>query len=126
MTRNTILMLGSSALLSLGLLGGAATMASADQHATDAGEAQAFLAAPGSIGDAIAAVEAKSGGKTMGADYETNASGATVYEVAVVMPDGTVSEYTFNPTDSSVTMMDPSMDHDENDGNEAGEGAESN
>ena len=99
MKRNTILTLGSSALLSLGVLGGAATMAFAD---TSPAEAQAFLAAPGSLSAAVSAAETQAGGKAMSADFENDGAEAGMYKVEIVMPDGTVSEHLVNPADNSV------------------------
>ncbi len=99
MKRNAILALGTGALLSLGLLGGAASMAIAG---TSVAEAKAFLAAPGSITAAISAAESSTGGKAMSADFEEDGANAGMYEVEVVMPDGTVSEHLVNPADNSV------------------------
>ncbi len=110
MKRTTILTLGSGALMSLGLLAGAATIASAD---TSAAEAKAFLAAPGSISAAISAAEAQSGGKAMSADFEEDGANAGMYEVEIVMPDGTVSEHLVNPADNSVKAA-PAEDETEN------------
>ncbi|MBB3996107.1 hypothetical protein GGR95_003775 [Sulfitobacter undariae] len=124
MKRNTIIALGSSALMSLSLIAGAATIASAD---TSVEEAQAFLAAPGSISAAINAAETSTGGKAMSADFEEDGANAGMYEVEVVMPDGTTSEHLVNPADNSVTVApednddedhhDKDEDHDKNEKN---------
>ena len=116
MNRKTILTLGSSALISLGLLGGAATIASANQNAAnDMAEAQAFLAAPGSLNDAVIAAETKTGGKAMSASFESDEANAGMYEVEIVMPDGTMMAAVVNPADGSATAKAMSaMDHDEN------------
>ncbi|MGB5558745.1 MAG: hypothetical protein WBN04_12135 [Paracoccaceae bacterium] len=114
MNRKTILTLGSSALISLGLLGGAATIASANQNAAnDMAEAQAFLAAPGSLNDAVIAAETKTGGKAMSASFESDEANAGMYEVEIVMPDGTMMAAVVNPADGSATAMS-AMDDDEN------------
>lgn len=114
MNRKTILTLGSSALISLGLLGGAATIASANQNAAnDMAEAQAFLAAPGSLNDAVIAAETKTGGKAMSASFESDDANAGMYEVEIVMPDGTMMAAVVNPADGSATAMS-AMDDDEN------------
>lgn len=99
MKRNTILSVGSSALISLAMLGGAATMASAD---TSAAEAQAFLAAPGSLSAAVSAAEASTGGKAMSAEFEDDGANAGMYEVEIVMPDGTVTDHLVNPADNLI------------------------
>ncbi len=114
MKRTTILTLGSSALMSLGLLAGAATMAAAD---TSAAEAKVFLAAPGSISAAISAAEAKSGGKAMSAEFEEDGTNAGMYEVEIVMPDGTMSEHLVNPADNSVKAAPTDKDDTENESN---------
>ncbi len=114
MKRNTILALGSSALISLAMLGGAATMASAD---TSAAEAKAFLAAPGSLSAAISAAETSSGGKAMSADFEEDGANAGMYEVEIVMPDGTVSEHLVNPADNTVKAAPAEEDETENESN---------
>ncbi|MFT6676020.1 MAG: putative membrane protein YkoI [Sulfitobacter sp.] len=119
MNRKTILKLGTSALLSLGLVAGAATMAAADSHAdkSDAAEAQTFLAAPGSIAAAITAAEEQSGGKAMSADFETDGADAGWYDVEVVMADGTMTELLVNPADGTVKAAPADdMDGHDNDG----------
>jgi hypothetical protein len=112
MTRNAILTLGTGALLSLGLLGGAASMAIAG---TSAAEAKAFLAAPGSLSAAINAAETSTGGKAMSADFEEDGANAGMYEVEIVMPDGTMSEHLVNPADNTVKAAPADDDHDEKD-----------
>lgn len=111
MKRNAILTLGSGALISLGLLGGAATMASAD---TSAAEAQAFLDAPGSLSAAVSAAETSTGGKAMSADFEEDGTNAGMYEVEIVMSDGTASEHLVNPADNSVKAAPADEDQNEN------------
>lgn len=115
--------LGTGAVLSLGLIGGAATMALAESHAKsdDASEAQAFLAAPGSITEAIAAAETKSGGKAMSAEFGNDGEDAGMYDVEVVMADGSMSDWLVNPADGTVKA---SMDDDgeENDDGEKSDG----
>lgn len=99
MKRTTFLAMGTTALMSLGLLGGAATVALAD---TSPAEAQFFLAAPGSLSAAVAAAEASTGGKAMSVDFEEDGTDAGMYEVEIVMPNGTVTEHLVNPADNSV------------------------
>ena len=114
MKRKTILTLGSSALISLGLLGGATTMALAD---TSPAEAKAFLAAPGSLSAAITAAETSSGGKAMSADFESEGADSGMYEVEIVMPDGTVTEHLVNPADGSVKAAPADEDQKETESN---------
>lgn len=123
MKRNTLRALGSSALISLSLLGGAATMAYAD---TSPAEAQAFLAAPGSLSAAITAAEAKTGGKAMSAGFEEDGANAGMYDVEIVMPDGTVAEYLVNPADNSVKPAPADDDKDDDGDKDGGDENESN
>ncbi|MGR3723723.1 hypothetical protein LGT41_0015665 [Abyssibius alkaniclasticus] len=127
MKRNTITKIGASALLALGLVGGAATMASANSHskAGDTAEAQSFLAASGSIADAIAAAEAQSGGKAMTAEFESDGPDAGWYKVELALADGSVSELLVNPADGTVKVAPADdMDHDGAGDNADEDGAE--
>lgn len=114
MKRNAILALGSGALISLGLLGGAATMASAERHGgTDQAEVQAFMAAKGSLVDAITAAEKQAGGKAMSVEFD-NEQGAAMYVVELAKADGTTESVAVNPTDGSVMkIVGETEDHDE-------------
>jgi uncharacterized membrane protein YkoI len=127
MDRKKILTLGTSALLSIGLITGAATMAAAESHSKgdDAAEAQTFLAAPGSITAAITAAETQSGGKAMSAEFETDGANAGWYEVEIVTADGAMTELLVNPADGTV-KADPSDDRDgdDNDGETDDDGPE--
>ena len=127
MNRKTILTLGTAALLSLGMVGGAATMAAADSHNgnDNAAEAQAFLAAPGSIHDVITAAETQSGGKAMSAEFEDDGTDAGWYEVEIVMADGTMSKHLVNPADGTVKAASADdMDDHESDGESDNDGEE--
>ena len=112
MNRKTIVNLGSSTLICLGMLGGAATMSAAG---TSPAEAKAFLAAPGSLSAAVGAAEKSTGGKAMSATFEEDGAAPGVYEVEIVMPDGTVSDHLVNPADNSVKAAPADEEHDEND-----------
>ena len=112
MKRNAFLAPGTAALLALGLFGGVASMAIAG---TSAADAKAFLAAPGSLSAAITAAETSTGGKAMSADFEEDGANAGMYEVEIVMSDGTVSEHLVNPADNSVKAAPADEDHDEKD-----------
>lgn len=127
MNRKTILTLGTTALLSLGLLGGVATMAAADSHKSgdDMAELQALLAAPGSIAQAITAAETQSGGKAMSAEFEDHGADVGWYEVEIVMADGTVAKLLVNPADGTVKAADARRkDDDKAHGETDGDGAE--
>lgn len=114
MNRKTILTLGTSAMLALGLIGGAATLALADGHSarSDAAEGQAFLVAPGSISAAITAVEAQTNGRAMSAEFEGGGDDAGWYSVEVVAADGTTSEMLFNPVDGTIKPAPADNDDD--------------
>ncbi len=125
MTLTNLKALGAVAVIALGAAGLGATTVMAKQQGADSdmAEAQAFLAAPGSITEAIAAVEKNTGGKAMSAEFETDDATSVVgYEVEVALKDGTVSTMMFNPADGSVTVIlaeaedDDGTDDDDEDG----------
>ena len=133
MTRKKITLLGSSALVALGLLGGVATTALAEQSSNgpEMSEGRDFLAAKGSLSAAIAAAEGKTGGKAIDASYENGK--AAHYEVGIVMPDGTMQNAKVDPSDDSVTVSADAMDDEQNgtetnesESDQGTEGSESN
>ncbi len=106
MTLTYLKSFGAMSLIALGLAAAGAGIAVAEQNGseTDMAEAQAFLTAPGSIAEAIAAAEKNTGGKAMSASFETDQSTATsAYEVEVALPDGTMSTVMVDPANGTVT-----------------------
>ena len=70
--------IGTAALLSLGVLGGTVSMASAERNGDGQAEKQQFLASPRTLAQAIAAAEKESGGKAMDASWEAAGTAGSV------------------------------------------------
>ena len=120
MTREKIILLSSSALLAFGLLGGVATTALAQSiNGTNMSEAQGFLATKGSLLAAISAAESKTGGRAMGASFDNGET--PMYDVEIVMPDGTMQNAMVDPSDNSVKISADKMDSERN-GTETNDG----
>ena len=95
-----------TALATATLIVAGAGSAIAEQHATasDAAEAQMFLAAPGTIADAVAAAEKDTGGKTMSAAFEPDdTTQAAAWEVELALPDNTIRTVMVDPATGTVT-----------------------
>ncbi|WP_145953459.1 PepSY domain-containing protein [Oceaniglobus indicus] len=105
MTIKSLKTLGAATLIALGAAGATAALADRNSDADDRAETQAFLAAPGSIMDAITAAENQTGGKAMSADFDTDDTASGVYEVEIAMTDGTTKEVAVNPADGTVTAI---------------------
>ncbi|MCA8867582.1 MAG: PepSY domain-containing protein [Rhodobacteraceae bacterium] len=115
MKHKKILSLATGTLISLGLLGGAATMAVAEKHdSSDKAEVQAFMATTGSLTDAVTAAEKQMGGKAMSVEFD-NENGAPVYEVELAKTDGTTQTFLVNPANGKVVKKaDENEDNDKN------------
>lgn len=109
--------IGTAALLSLGVLGGTVSMASAEQNGDGQAEKQQFLASPRTLAQAIAAAEKESGGKAMDASWEAagTAGAPGLFEIELVKPDGTVVWAEVNSADGTVRTMAMAEDNDDND-----------
>ena len=106
MTLNTLKSLAAVTLIATAVAAAAAGTAMAEQHTSgsDAVEAQMFLAAPGSIADAISAAEKGTGGRAMSAAFEPDdTTQAAAWEVELALPDNTVKTVMVDPTDGKVT-----------------------
>lgn len=126
----TLKALASLAAATLIVAGAGSAMA--EQHATasDTAEAQTFLAAPGTIADAVAAAEKDTGGKTMSAAFEPDdTTQAAAWEVELALPDNTIRTVMVDPATGAVTAKvaesedqdgmaaDDGEDDDENESN---------
>ena len=122
----------TGALLGLSLIAGAAAFA--ESPSIDTGgvedpmaEAQAFLASPTSLSQAIATAEAAAGGKVSGIEYQSGENGAPDLIMAdVVLADGTEMTVAINPADGkvmSVTAMADIGDDESGDNDAEGEGS---
>jgi len=98
----------TGALVALSLIAG--TSAFAETQGTETlgtedplAEAQAFLASPTSLGQAIATAEQAAGGKVAGIEYQAGENGGPDLIMAdVVMADGTEKTVAINPVDGKV------------------------
>ena len=119
-------------LLALSLIAGAAAFAETPTVGTGStedpmAEAQAFLASPTSLSQAIATAEAAAGGKVSGIEYQSGENGAPDLILAdVTMVDGTEMTVAINPADGkvmSVTAMADIGDDESGDNDAEGEGS---
>ena len=115
----------TGALLALSLMAGTSAFAATQGTEDPMAEAQAFLASPTSLTQAIAAAEAAAGGKVSGIEYQTGENGAPDLIMAdVVMADGTEKTVAINPADGkvmNVAMAENDQEGDGEDGENSGE-----
>lgn len=118
--------LGVAALVSLGLLGGAAmAQSNTEGGSDDQMEVQALMSTNMTIGEAISAAEASNGGRAMSAEFDNGDDGEVAgYEVELVATDGTVSTVVVNAADGSVSAYvdDDTETDDDDEGEGEGEG----
>ena len=130
-TKSTLTITG--ALLALSLISG--TSAFAETPIIEPGgaedpmaEAQAFLASPTSLSQAIATAEAAAGGKVSGIEYQSGENGAPDLIMAdVVLTDGTEKTVAINPADGKVmniTLAENDQQGGEQDGGESENGGD--
>ena len=130
-TKSTLTITG--ALLALSLISG--TSAFAETSIIETGgakdpmaEAQAFLASPTSLSQAIATAEAAAGGKVSGIEYQSGENGAPDLIMAdVVLTDGTEKTVAINPADGKVmniTLAENDQQGGEQDGGESENGGD--
>ena len=110
------------ALLALSLISGASAFAETQATEDPMAEAQAFLASPTSLSQAIAIAEAATGGKVSGIEYQGGQNGAPDLIMAdVVLADGTEKTVAINPADGKVMNVTVAS-NDMNDGENGGDG----
>lgn len=91
------------AIMALSLISGNSAFAESKGTENPMEEAQAFLASPTSMSQAIAAAEAASGGKVSGIEFQSGEAGAPDLIMAdVVLADGTEKTVAINPADGKV------------------------
>ena len=96
----------TGALLALSLISGTSAFAEAQATEDPMAEAQAFLASPTSLSQAIATAEAAAGGKVSGIEYQSGENGAPDLIMAdVVLADGTEKTVAINPADGKVMII---------------------
>ena len=122
MKTNTSLTI-TGALLALSLISGTSAFAETSGTEDPMGEAQAFLASPTSLSQAIATAEAAAGGKLSGIEYQSGENGAPDLIMAdVVLADGSEKTVAINPADGKVmniTLAENDQQGDEQDGENA-------
>ena len=115
----------TGALLALSLISGTSAFAETPTVGTGGtedpmAEAQAFLASPTSLSQAIATAEAAAGGKVSGIEYQSGENGAPDLIMAdVVLADGTEKTVAINPADGkvmNVTLAENDQQGDEQNG----------
>jgi hypothetical protein len=115
----------TGALLALSLISGTSAFAETKGIEDPMAEAQAFLASPTSLSQAITAAEAAAGGKVSSIEYQSGENGAPDLIMAdVVLADGSEKTVAINPADGKVmniTLAENDQQGDEQDG-EDGDG----
>ena len=111
------------AIMALSLISGNSAFAESKGTENPMEEAQAFLASPTSMSQAIAAAEAASGGKVSGIEFQSGEDGAPDLIMAdVVLADGTEKTVAINPADGKVmniTLAENDQQGDEQDGEDS-------
>lgn len=112
------------ALLALTAFGGTAALAETGGAENPMAEAQAFLASPTSLTQAIVTAETAAGGKVAAIEYQTGENGAPDLIMAdVILADGTEKTVAINPADGKVMNVTlASNDSQDGDGGQDGEG----
>lgn len=116
----------TGALLALTLISGTSVLAKTGGTENPMAEAQAFLASPTSLSQAIAAAEAAAGGKVSSIEYQSGENGAPDLIMAdVVLADGSDKTVAINPADGKVmkvTLAENDQQGDAQDGENGGDG----
>ena len=111
------------AIMALSLISGNSAFAESKGTENPMEEAQAFLASPTSMSQAIVAAEAASGGKVSGIEFQSGEDGAPDLIMAdVVLADGTEKTVAINPADGKVmniTLAENDQQGDEQDGEDS-------
>ena len=130
-TKSTLTITG--ALLALSLISGTSAFAETPIIETGSAEdpmaeAQAFLASPTSLSQAIATAEVAAGGRVSGIEYQSGENGAPDLIMAdVVLTDGTEKTVAINPADGKVmniTLAENDQQGGEQDGGESENGGD--
>ena len=120
----------TGALLALSLIAGTSAFAETQGVEDPMAEAQAFLASPTNLSQAIATAEAAAAGKVSSIEYQSGENGAPDLIMAdVVLADGTEKTVAINPADGKVmniTLAENDQQGGEQDGGgeNGGDGAQ--
>ena len=125
-TNNSLTITG--ALFALSLISGTSAFAETQGIENPMAEAQAFLASPTSLSQAIATAEAAASGKVSGIEYQIGENGAPDLIMAdVVLSDGSEKTVAINPADGKVmniALAENDQQGDEQDGENGSDGKE--
>lgn len=113
MKRNTLIAAATAGVVALSIAVGSVAMAASGSAETEAAELQQFLAENPSLNQAVADIEAKTGGKVTEAEFEDD-DGPNLVEFEVAMPDGTSQEMILNTADGSMSIEVDDDDETEN------------
>lgn len=118
----------TGALLALSLISSTTAFAATQGAEDPKAEAQAFLASPTSLSQAIATAESAAGGKVSGIEYQSGENGAPDLIMAdVVLADGSGKTVAINPADGkvmNVALAENDQQGGEQDGENGGDGAQ--
>lgn len=93
----------AASVLAIAVINGTAVLADNQPAQGPMAEAQAFLASPTSLSQAITTAEAAGGGKVSAIEYQTGENGAPdLIMASVILPDGTEKTVAMNPADGKV------------------------
>ena len=96
----------TGAFLALSLMSGTAAFSETAGTENPIAEAQAFLASPTSLAQAIASAEAAAGGKVSSVEFQSGENGAPDLIMAeVILADGSEKTVALNPADGKVMKM---------------------
>ena len=122
MKTNTSLTI-TGALLALSLIAGTSAFAETSGNEDPMAEAQAFLASPTSLSQAIATAEVAAGGKVSSIEYESGENGAPDLIMAdVVLADGSEKTVAINPADGKVMNITLAENDQQGEGENGGDG----
>ena len=122
MKTNTSLTI-TGALLALSLISGTSAFAETQGTEDPMAEAQAFLASPTSLAQAIATAEAAAGGKVSSIEYQIGEDGAPDLIMAdVVLADGSEKTVAINPADGKVMNITLAENDQQGEGENGGDG----
>ena len=119
MKRSTLIGTAMTGLVALTIGAGSTAMADSHSVENDAAELQQFVTDNPQFAQVITDLEASTGGKVTGADFEDEGADAkTLVEFEVVMADGTSTDMILNTTDGSIvadTSADAGVDNQDGD-----------
>jgi uncharacterized membrane protein YkoI len=115
----------TAALLALSLIAGTSAFAESKRIEDPKAEAEAFLASPISLSQAILAADTETGGKVISVEYQTGDGSPDLIMADVVMADGSDKTVALNPADGKLmTATGASDEQDEGENDSEGDEGE--